>query len=508
MIDESGRNASDAVVISARRLEALPPCKIALYGFGAQPVVFRHLIELAAEKKLPLSWCAILPMPYHRSVISGVLPASEILDVFQALPRVPVGGDSACLEHYTGSLAEDLAAQKRPRRKRHGRWLLDRGIDYYRLYKEFLADRGATHLLMPLVETPEAKIAVAVARELGIGVIVPVDLRNMTGTYFARDSHETPPVYAEADAKGRTQASEFVRRFRSAPAPARAVPAELGPIVQDTLLKDYRPPLWQRARLFASNAIERPDIFDLEQVRITVMRNVPLFRKIVRGVRGWRNASQYDIAGVEALPERFIYYPLQFSPEASINTPAPFFLDQMRAIDALRFAMPSNYVLVVKEHPACINMRPVKFMRRLRNLPGVVVIKTSVSSVELIKRAGLTATITGTAALEAFLLGCPAMALGPGLSAWAIGRVATVESLRKQIRRGIDEPFSDDFVIDQIAKLMRARYAFYFETPGLPGEPVLRLRNVQRFLSALLDHLQRERSSQVKPREEKGRSIA
>ena len=51
-----------------------------------------------------------------------------------------------------------------------------------------------------------------------------------------------------------------------------------------------------------------------------------------------------------ALPKRFIYYPLQVTPEASINTPAPYYVDQMRAIDALRLAMPPDCALVVKEH--------------------------------------------------------------------------------------------------------------------------------------------------------------
>ena len=42
------------------------------------------------------------------------------------------------IANYHGSLAEDLAALKFGRRRRTGTWLLKRGIDYYRLYKEFL----------------------------------------------------------------------------------------------------------------------------------------------------------------------------------------------------------------------------------------------------------------------------------------------------------------------------------------------------------------------------------
>ncbi len=168
MLGKDGGTIPDTVVMRPPGAPRLPVCKIALYGFGSHPIMHRHLIELAAKEKLPLTWCEILPAPQHRKVISEVLPTSEILDVFQALPRVPVGGDLGLLSHYPGSLVEDLAAQKRRRRKRDGRWLLNRGIDYYKIYKQFLAERGVTHILMPLIETPEAKIAVAAARELDV----------------------------------------------------------------------------------------------------------------------------------------------------------------------------------------------------------------------------------------------------------------------------------------------------------------------------------------------------
>jgi hypothetical protein len=478
--------------------------KIALYGFGSQSIVHRHLIDLAAKQKLPLTWCAILTTPHYRAIMGEVLPVTEVLDVFRALPRVPVGGDPACLSHYPGSLAEDLAAQKRTHRRRDGRWLLDRGIDYYKLYKGFLADRGATHILMSTIETPDEKIAAAAARELGLGVIALVDLRNMTGTYFSTDCYETPPAYAAADSESRAQAIEFIRRFRGNPTPARALPAEVVSNDDAATLPTYLPSFWRRAARFAKIAIERPDMFDSELLRIALMGYARPLRKIVRGTRKRRNAKQYDIADVESLPKRFVFYPLQYTPESSINTPAPYFVDQLRVIDALRFAIPSDHMLVVKEHPVCLEMRPTKFMRRLRKLPGVAIINVSVPSIQVMKRAALTATVTGTTAYEAFLLGRPAIALGPGLSAWTIGRTATMADLRTQVVNAINEPVSEDFLIDQVAKLISVRYPFLFDTPHAAGEQMLRLHNIQNFLSALLDHLERERNSH----ETMARSIA
>jgi hypothetical protein len=496
MMNDGSRIVSGGVAAGPRTSPYSRAHKIALYGFGSEPILHRNLIDLAAKENLSLTWCAILPTPHYRPILGEVLPANEILDIFRALPRKPVGGHPACLAHYPESMAEALAAQKRTWRRRNGRWLFDRGIDYYRLYKTFLADRGATHVLTSNLETPDAKILVSAARELGLGVMAPMDMRNMTGTFFSTDCYESPPAYAVADTESRAQAVDFIRRFRGNPTPAHSHPAEIASAGADVTLPAYLPPMWQRIKRFAKIAIERPDIFDYDQLRVTLMAKVTPLRNAIRGVRGWRNSTQYDIAEIEALPERFVFYPLQYSPEASINIPAPYFVDQMRAIDALRFAMPSDHVLVVKEHPACLNMRPVKFMRHLRKAPGVIVMKSPVPAVELIRRAALTVSVTGTAALEAFLLGRPASALGPGLSAWAIGRPATMGDLRTQILNAINNPVPDQYVIDQIAKLISVRYPFLFNPPHQPGEPMLRLHNMQRFLYAVLDHLEREHGAE------------
>jgi hypothetical protein len=228
----------------------------------------------------------------------------------------------------------------------------------------------------------------------------------------------------------------------------------------------------------------------------------------IRGPRKWLNARQYDVATVDELPRRFIYYPLHYSPESSINVPAPYYVDQIRAIDALRYAMPSDSVLVVKEHPVCLDMRPLRFIKEIRRLPGVMVVPSTMPSQTLIERAALTATVTGTAALEAFLLGRPAIALGPALPGWALGRRASLEHLRAELARAMAQPSVDDFVTDQVARLMSVRYPFYFSTAHMAGEPMLRRGNMRRFLAALMDHLRREREYRASDTSDAGRSSA
>ena len=72
MLDEAVRSTVQSPAI----LPQLPAraCKIALYGFGSEPVVHRNLLELATKDGLPLTWCAILPTPHYRSMMREILP--------------------------------------------------------------------------------------------------------------------------------------------------------------------------------------------------------------------------------------------------------------------------------------------------------------------------------------------------------------------------------------------------------------------------------------------------
>jgi hypothetical protein len=478
--------------------------KIAFYDFGSAAIMHRHLIDMARSEGAPLSFCAIQPNPYYRAIMRAVLDPADILDVYNALPRRPTNIDPSVLASYQGGFIEDLAALKRTlRRDRPGNWWFNHGIAIYQLYREFLHRRQATHLFMPTIETPEAKIAVTAARELGLGVIVPTDMRHVRGAYFACDCVETPPLYAKATAETRARATQFIHDFRTNPPspkwttlPSRHLP-EIIPDDDDDykIIERYLPPLWKRTVRFVQAALERTDLFEPAVIRLSLMRNFAWLREPIRGQRALRNAAQYDIESAADLPKRFIYYPLHFTPEASINTPAPFYVDQMRGIDALRLAMPNGCMLVVKEHPACLSLRSTSFLRQLRRLPGVLVAKVTMPSLEIVKRAALTATVTGTAALEAFLLGRPAILLGPAIPSWLIGPHPPANDVRAAISGAVDNPPSDEFIIERMAQFLSVRYPFAYGSVHEPGEPVLRRGNMRRMWEALNDHLERERQA-------------
>jgi hypothetical protein len=469
--------------------------KIALHGFGTYAIVFRHMVEIARRQAPEIEWAVILPTPHHLDVMRAVIPDEDILSLqdVQARSVAPVT-DTSHLKDYFGNIFADIEAEKRHFKHRPAWEQLARASEIYCLYRAFLQRTGATHVLIAQIEAYEGKMLAGLARELGLVVIVPTIARIVGGVIFASDAYETLPTRRVVTAQILDEARAFVRQYREAALPAFHLPQPSEQ--QDDRLDTFRKPLMTRAVTFASRSLTRPELFEFDMLRTGIFNNLPRLRDGWWKLRVTVAAQQYDVARLEELPPRFIYYPLQITPESSINTPSPYFVDQLRAIDAIRFAMPSDYLLVVKEHPlGGIPVRPVSFVRALRRRAGVVVAQYRIDSRALIERAACTVSVTGTATFEALLLGRPSLPLGPNLASSFLGGPCPIESLGRRLRDAIERPPSDERVAQALAEILSVRHDCQFNVPGLPGEPVLRRRNIERLLAALLDHIRCEAAS-------------
>ncbi|MCC6779487.1 MAG: hypothetical protein IT537_23135 [Hyphomicrobiales bacterium] len=463
--------------------------KIALHGFGTYAIVFRHLVETARRLAPDVEWAAILPTPHHLDVLRAVIRDEDILSLQDAQARdiAPVA-DIGHLETYVGSIYADIEAEKRYFKHRPAWQQLARADEIYRLYKTFLQQTGATHVLISQIEAYEGKMLAGLARELGLEVIVPCQARILGGVIFTADAYETLPARRVVTAQIDDEARAFVRQYRRTAMPVLRMAETAAD--EDDELDAFRRPLIERVGGFVRRSLARPDLFEIDTLRAGVLNNLPWLRDRWWSLRVAVAARQYDVASPEELPSRFIYYPLQTTPESSINTPAPYFVDQMRVIDAIRFAMPNDHLLVVKEHPVGgIPVRPVSFARALRRRAGVVVAQYRMDSRALIERAACTVSVTGTATFEAFLLGRPALTLGPNLASEFLGGPCPIEALPRRLRDAIARPPSEEAVVRAVAEILSVRQDCYFSAPGLPGEPVLRRRNIERLLAALLRHI-------------------
>lgn len=448
------------------------------------------MIEVAKAEAPAVEWSMLLPTSHHLDVILEVLPKDRVFCLEHHQSRVvPTNIDADEVALYRGNIFADIEAEKQVFKHRPAAEQFSRAVEIYSIYKKRLRELNPTHLLMAHVETFEGKVLVGLARELGIPLLLPVDLRHFGGTCFSEDTDERIPPYRSVTSEGLEWAERTIQAYRLKPSPSHAPHLFMRP--DEERLPTKQKSLLRRGWAFLSRTARNPNLFDLGYFRINLMYTFPWAVEISRRLRARRNVKNFDSISLDRLPGKFIYYPLQVTPESSINTPAPYYVDQMRAIDAIRFAMPSDWQLVVKEHAASLGIRPSSFYRQLRLKAGVHIAHANMSSIELIKKARLTIAVTGSATLEAFLLGRPALALGGCFFAEYLGGICQIGELASRIAHAASTPIDDEYIRKALAQIHSVRYECVFRPADEIGNFGNRAENIRRMIRAILDHIQK-----------------
>jgi hypothetical protein len=142
---------------------------------------------------------------------------------------------------------------------------------------------------------------------------------------------------------------------------------------------------------------------------------VAFIQQVSNRLRAWRmnhflRNYWVDISDTKLAP--FAFFPLHTEPEVSLLVQGRGLLNQIEVIRSLASSLPVGWQLLVKEHPASVGKRPVSYYRKLLAIPNVRLVRTSCKSNELIARASLVVTISGTIGFEAILQGKPVAVLG------------------------------------------------------------------------------------------------
>ena len=333
----------------------------------------------------------------------------------------------------------------------------------------------------------------SLAKELGIITIVPTYTRCLGGSFFSDDITETLPKYASENLLLCDQAEKFLREFSENNISAMSYPSVLENKrgdVDDVFKRNF----FRRVLDYGQQLFSEKSYQSLDGIRYRILNNLPLIRDLIWNIRTYYNKDIYDYRYTEDLPEKFIYYPLQYSPESSINTPAPYFIDQMRIIDALRLSMPSDMVLIIKEHPSCIQVRNGNFIRLLRHKAGLRIAYYRMDHKEIIKKAALTVSVTGTANFEAFLLNRPSLVFGGCFFSEFLGGICTLDlsKLRNVIACAIEKPISRAEQLSALIKILSVTYPFVIFTPNdgtKYGDMTMSMDNIKNFYIALLSHI-------------------
>ncbi|MGP5713387.1 HAD hydrolase-like protein [Vreelandella alkaliphila] len=167
--------------------------------------------------------------------------------------------------------------------------------------------------------------------------------------------------------------------------------------------KQYTPPEKSKSLMenIKDNLINKKSLFDFLYVKQAYTTKQ-------------RNQKEYDELCISEIPDSpFVYFALHMQPEASSSPLGGFFADQLRAIRFISDNLPKSWKLLVKEHPhQKLEERPVNFYNDIMKSTNVNLISMKYSSDQLQEKSNAIATLTGTAAFEAWLKGKPALVLG------------------------------------------------------------------------------------------------
>ncbi len=109
----------------------------------------------------------------------------------------------------------------------------------------------------------------------------------------------------------------------------------------------------------------------------------------------------------------YIFLGLHKQPESTVDIFGRYYEDQLQNIKNIWRALPQGWKLLVKEHTNAIGDRTPDWYKTIQALPGVELVIETTNSYELIQNAELVATITGTVAYEAALMGVPSITFAP-----------------------------------------------------------------------------------------------
>lgn len=145
-------------------------------------------------------------------------------------------------------------------------------------------------------------------------------------------------------------------------------------------------------------------------------RGYYLSENIMMLLRQWRADKFLTGPKVSRLAElegrKFVFFPLHTEPETALQRASPEYFFQLTAIASLARDLPADHLLVVKETYENRGRRPDNFYDQIREFKNVILLDMLELGLDVVKKARAVATISGTAGMEAAVLGIPVVTFG------------------------------------------------------------------------------------------------
>ena len=474
--------------------------KILIYNYADYPYFLTEVIRLSKEKYKHIDWSAIVLSENFTKLYEKLIGKENTFYIHPELNKLMKRKniDLDIFINYPDSIYKALHADKGEGKLRRmsREYQIRYASNIYLIYKKILSKIKPDFIFFSIIESPDGVILYNLCRECNIEPIVYVWARNFGVSFFTSSINEKLPnfiKFIKPDNQIKEKAVEFIENFRKSFIPPNYFSSE-----PEEIINLNTPNLFNKAFKYFIRVLTRKEIHNISDKGFLgkVMTNYqPLTRRLRKIKDILINRRYFDIKDFSQIPENFIYFPLQVTPESSVNTLSPYFVDQTRAIDLILENMPSKFYLLVKEHPAMAGIREFSFYKKLRKKAGVLIADYRLHNFELIKKAICTISVTGTACLEAFLLGRPSIHLGETFFSDWIYKFDSFYNFKDVVYEAINKKEIDfEKIVDLTSKIFSIGYDFVLFSPGDPGlNPywVMNKKNVENFLDALLDYTEK-----------------
>lgn len=303
-------------------------------------------------------------------------------------------------------------------------------------------------IMFPIIETIDAMLAYRMAPLFGIKPVVYGHARFANLSFFSESHRELLPSYAKSLNVSESYiewANNFLKNYRENPGPFNYKPT----LTEGNSFLNFEDTSTAFHRLLR-NIWLKMGIEKHNQMISLWIRFQVHFEKLFVPVRNFifKLIEKYKIKPLPAPTGAYDFFPLHFSPESSINVPAPYYIDQTRVVDRILLERQDNRALVLKEHPAMFGFRDGGFYDSLIRRPFVHFVHRTTPSYQLIKNANTVYSVTGTACLEAFFFGVNWVQFGENfLSDWKRSREKSGLSVSPIEFIGAVREASSDFVL-------------------------------------------------------------
>lgn len=110
---------------------------------------------------------------------------------------------------------------------------------------------------------------------------------------------------------------------------------------------------------------------------------------------------------------KYVLYTMHVQPEASIDVLGIENNNQYETIKKISSNLPYNYTLLVKAHSSGLGSNTFNSLKKISNIPGVMLVDPYQNSLDILKYVDLVYTVSGTIGMEAAILGVKSVSLSP-----------------------------------------------------------------------------------------------